>query len=47
MREPTKEVARQYMRVAWFGHKARKRGNGLVTRRIQLTEALCLVDILC
>ena len=28
------------MRVAWFGHKARKRGNGLVRYSSQLTEGL-------
>ncbi len=28
------------MKVAWFGHKTRKRGNGLVTYSDQLTEGL-------
>jgi glycosyltransferase involved in cell wall biosynthesis len=40
MQGPTKEVAREYMRVAWFGHKARKRGNGLVRYSNQLTHGL-------
>jgi len=33
------------MRVAWFGHKARKRGNGLVTWCVQFTGALWLVGV--
>jgi glycosyltransferase involved in cell wall biosynthesis len=32
--------SRTYMKVAWFGHKTRKRGNGLVRYSDQLTEGL-------
>jgi glycosyltransferase involved in cell wall biosynthesis len=32
--------ARTHMKVAWFGHKTRKRGNGLVRYSNQLTEGL-------
>jgi glycosyltransferase involved in cell wall biosynthesis len=35
-------IVGRYMKVAWFGHKTRKRGNGLVSYSSQLAEGLAV-----